>query len=66
MTELKKQREKIIDLLEIFGSFLLVLISLDLLEIIKRFYIEGRIELKVIVTVARIALGRTKPETQGR
>lgn len=46
------------DLLEIFGLFLLVLIGLELLETIKRFYLEGRIEMKVIFSVALIALGR--------
>jgi len=46
------------DLLEIFGFFLLVLVGLELLETIKCFYVEGRIELKVVFTVALIALGR--------
>lgn len=46
------------DLLEIFGFFLLVLIGLELLETIKCYYVEGRIELKVIFAVALIALGR--------
>ncbi len=46
------------DLLEIFGFFLLVLIGLELLETIKSYYVEGRIDLKVIFTVALIALGR--------
>ena len=46
------------DLLELFGLFLLVLIGLELLETIRRFYSEGRIELRVIFTVALIALGR--------
>ena len=46
------------DLLEIFGFFLLVLIGLELLETITCYYVEGRIELKVIFTVALIALGR--------
>jgi len=57
------------ELLEIFGFFLLVLIGLELLETIKRFYLEGRIELKVIFTVALIALGRKiivlEPEQYG-
>ena len=57
------------DLLEIFGFFLLVLIGLELLETIKSYYIEGRIELKVIFTVALIALGRKiiilEPENYG-
>ncbi len=46
------------DLLELFGLFLLVLIGLELLETIKGYYLEGKIELKVIFTVALIALGR--------
>lgn len=46
------------DLLRIFGFFLLVLIGLELLETIKCYYVEGRIELKVIFSVALIALGR--------
>lgn len=46
------------DLLELFGLFMLVLIGLELLETIRRFYTEGRIELKVVFTVALIALGR--------
>ncbi|TKB28322.1 phosphate-starvation-inducible E-like protein [Desulfopila sp. IMCC35006] len=46
------------DLLEIFGLFLLVLIGLELLETIKAYYVEGRVELRVIFAVALIALGR--------
>ena len=46
------------DLLEIFGLFLLVLIGIELLDTIKCYYVEGRIDLKVIFTVALIALGR--------
>lgn len=46
------------DLLELFGVFLLVLIGLELLETIKHYYIDGRIELKVIFAVALTALGR--------
>ena len=46
------------DLLRIFGFFLLVLIGLELLDTIKCYYVEGRIELKVIFSVALIALGR--------
>lgn len=49
---------EVADLLEIFGFFLLVLIGLELLETIKCYYIEGRIELKVIFSVALIAIGR--------
>jgi len=46
------------ELLELFGLFLLVLIGLELLETIKNYYIEGKIELTVIFTVALIALAR--------
>jgi uncharacterized membrane protein (DUF373 family) len=46
------------DLLEIFGLFLLVLIGIELLDTIKCYYVEGRIDLKVIFTVALIAIGR--------
>jgi uncharacterized membrane protein (DUF373 family) len=46
------------ELLELFGIFLLVLVGLELLETIKCFYVEGRIDLKVVFTVALIALGR--------
>jgi len=57
------------DLLEIFGFFLLVLIGLELLDTIKCYYVEGRIDLKVIFTVALIALGRKiiilEPEKYG-
>ena len=56
-------------LLEIFGFFLLVLIGLELLETIKCYYLEGRIELKVVFAVALIALGRKiiilEPEKYG-
>lgn len=57
------------DLLEIFGLFLLVLIGLELLETIKHYYVDGRIELKVIFAVALTALGRKiiilEPEKTG-
>ena len=46
------------ELLEIFGFFLLVLIGLELLDTIKIYFEKGSIELKVIFTVALIALGR--------
>jgi len=46
------------DLLEIFGVFLLVLIGLELLETVKCYYLKGKIELKVIFTVALIAISR--------
>lgn len=57
------------DLLEIFGVFLLVLIGLELLETVKHYYIDGKIELKVIFAVALTALGRKiiilEPEKMG-
>jgi uncharacterized membrane protein (DUF373 family) len=57
------------DLLDIFGLFLLVLIGVELLDTIKCYYVEGRIDLKVIFTVALIALGRKiiilEPEKYG-
>jgi uncharacterized membrane protein (DUF373 family) len=46
------------ELLELFGFFLLVLIGIELLETIKNYYTEGKIELTVIFTVALIALAR--------
>jgi len=46
------------ELLELFGLFLLVLIGIELLETIKNYYTEGKIELTVIFTVALIALAR--------
>ncbi|MEW6678065.1 MAG: phosphate-starvation-inducible PsiE family protein [Pseudomonadota bacterium] len=46
------------ELLELFGFFLLVLIGIELLETIKNYYAEGKIELTVIFTVALIALAR--------
>ena len=57
------------DLLEIFGVFLLVLIGLELLETVKHYYVDGKIELKVIFAVALTALGRKiiilEPEKMG-
>jgi uncharacterized membrane protein (DUF373 family) len=46
------------ELLEVFGFFLLVLIGIELLETIKNYLEKGQIELKVIFTVALIAIGR--------
>lgn len=46
------------DLLKLFGMFLLVLVGLEILETVKRFYFEGVIRLQVIFTVALLALGR--------
>lgn len=45
-------------LLELFGLFLLVLIGIELLETVKKYYTEGRVDLDVIIAVALIALGR--------
>jgi uncharacterized membrane protein (DUF373 family) len=44
--------------LELFGLFLLVLIGIELLETMKKYYTEGRVELDVIISVSLIALGR--------
>lgn len=49
---------EISELLEIFGFFLLVLIGIELLETIKKYLEKGVIELKVIFSVALIAVGR--------
>lgn len=46
------------ELLELFALFLLVLIGIELLETMKKYYTEGRIELDVIISVSLIALGR--------
>ena len=46
------------ELLELFGLFLLVLIGIELLETMKKYYTEGRVELDVIISVSLIALGR--------
>ena len=45
-------------LLELFGLFLLVLIGIELLETMKKYYTEGKVDLDVIITVSLIALGR--------
>ena len=45
-------------LLDLFGLFLLVLIGIELLETIKKYYTEGRGDLDVIIAVALIALSR--------
>ncbi len=45
-------------LLDLFGLFLLVLIGIELLETIKKYYTEGRVDLDVIIAVALIALSR--------
>ncbi|MGB5398163.1 MAG: phosphate-starvation-inducible PsiE family protein [Gammaproteobacteria bacterium] len=49
---------EISQLLELFGLFLLVLIGIELLETIKKYYTEGRVDLDVIIAVAVIALCR--------
>ncbi|MBI3776536.1 MAG: phosphate-starvation-inducible PsiE family protein [Gammaproteobacteria bacterium] len=46
------------ELLEVFGFFLLVLIGIELLETISNYLEKGHIELKVIFSVALIAIGR--------
>ena len=46
------------ELLELFGLFLLVLIGIELLETMKKYYAEGRVDLDVIITVSLIAIGR--------
>jgi uncharacterized membrane protein (DUF373 family) len=45
-------------LLELFGLFLLVLIGIELLETMKKYYTEGRVDLDVIISVSLIAIGR--------
>jgi len=46
------------ELLGLFSLFLLVLIGIELLETMKKYYAEGRIELDVIINVSLIAIGR--------
>lgn len=46
------------ELLELFGLFLLVLIGIELLETMKKYYNEGRVDLDVIIAVSLIAIGR--------
>jgi uncharacterized membrane protein (DUF373 family) len=46
------------ELLELFGLFLLVLIGIELLETLKKYYTEGRVDLDVIISVSLIAIGR--------
>jgi uncharacterized membrane protein (DUF373 family) len=45
-------------LLEIFGLFLLVLIGIELLETVKKYYTDGCVDIDVILSVALIALAR--------
>lgn len=48
----------IAELLELFGSFLLVLIGIELLETIKAYLIEKVVHVEVVVDVALIAVAR--------
>lgn len=45
-------------LLDIFGLFLLVLIGIELLETVKKYYTDRRVDLDVIIAVALIAVSR--------
>ncbi len=45
-------------LLEIFGQFLLVLIGIELLETVKRYYTDGCVDIDVILSIALIAVAR--------
>ncbi len=45
-------------LLEIFGLFLLVLIGIELLETVKKYFTDGCVDVDVILSVALIALAR--------
>ena len=45
-------------LLELFGLFLLVLIGVELLETMKKYYTQGHVDLDIIIAVSLIALGR--------
>jgi uncharacterized membrane protein (DUF373 family) len=45
-------------LLDIFGKFLLVLIGIELLETMRVFAAEGELRVKVVLTVAMIAIAR--------
>jgi len=46
------------ELQELFGLFLLVLIGIELLETIKDYFKYGKIDLKIVFTVALIAISR--------
>ena len=46
------------ELLELFGLFLLVLIGIELLETMKKYFTEGRVDPDVIISVSLIAIGR--------
>lgn len=45
-------------LLDLFGFFLLVLIGLELLEIIKSYAMDNVVHVRVVLTVAMIAIAR--------
>ena len=45
-------------LLKLFGVFLLVLIGIELLETVKKYYTKGRVELDSVIAIALIALSR--------
>lgn len=45
-------------LLKLFGVFLLVLIGVELLETVKKYYTKGRVELDTVIAIALIALSR--------
>lgn len=46
------------ELLDLFGLFLLVLIGLELLEIIKSYAMDNVVHVRVVLTVAMIAIAR--------
>ena len=46
------------ELLELFGLFLLVLIGIELLETMKKYFTEGHVDPDVIISVSLIAIGR--------
>lgn len=45
-------------LLDLFGQFLLVLIGLELLDVIKAYSLDNVIHVRVVITVAMIAIAR--------
>ena len=49
---------EIVELLEIFGFFLLILIGIELLETIKAYLIEGVVHVEIVLEVALIAIAR--------
>ena len=48
----------IVDLLEIFGFFMLVLIGIELLETIKAYLVENVVHVDIVLEVALIAIAR--------